>query len=382
MNLRVLLPVAVAVVSLGVSSWACPFCSAPEMTLAEQFFQADLALLGKWKGGEPAKGEKPGTTEYEIVEVSRDPLKTLKAGDMLTLPRHRAGKPGDLCLLLGTKGTTVEWVPLDVTEEGYKYIAQSPPIQKPAAERLKYYVKHLESKDPMVAADAYGEFGMANYKDLLAIRDQLPHDTLRKWVESPDTPSIRLGLYGLMLGVCGNADDAAMMEKKIVVSTQDYRLGIDGVMGGYLLLTGDKGLQVIEKTKFEDEKVPFSELFAALQAVRFMRGYGTDVIPEERLKASLRLLLDRVDIADIIIADLARWKDWSVQDRLMEMFESEKYSVPSIRRAIVRYMHACTKDMPKEATQKPDHVAAAEKHLAELRERDPKLVKDVERFLQ
>lgn len=382
MNPKALLRAAAVVLSLAVAAWACPFCSAPEMTLAEQFYQADLAILAKWTGGEPAKGDKAGTTEYEIVEIARDPLKSLKAGDPLTLPRHRAGKAGDLCLLLGTKGTAVEWVPFDVTEEGYKYISQSPPIQKPAAERLKYYVKHLESKDPMVAADAYGEFAMANYKDLLAIRDQLPHDTIRRWVEAPDTPTIRLGLYGLMLGVCGTPDDAAMMEKKIVVSTQDYRLGIDGVMGGYLLLTGEKGLQLIEKTKFQDEKVPFSELFAALQAVRFMRGYGTDRIPEERLKASLRLLLDRVDIADIIIADLARWKDWTVQDRLMEMFESEKYSVPSIRRAIVRYMHACTKDMPKDATAKPDHVANAEKHLAQLRESDPKLVKDVERFLQ
>ncbi len=33
----------------------------------------------------------------------------------------------------------------------------------------------------------------------------------------------------------------------------------------------------------------------------------------------MRMLLDRPELADLVIADLARWEDWSVQDKLMAM---------------------------------------------------------------
>jgi hypothetical protein len=215
------------------------------------------------------------------------------------------------------------------------------------------------------------------------------------------------------------------MEQRVVNKGEDeFRLGIDGVMGGYLLLKGPAGLDVVDKAKFLDKKVPFSETYAALQALRFMWQYGDDRISKERLRASMRLLLDRPELSDIVIADLARWKDWTVQDRLRGMYGQEAYDVPSVKRAIVRYMFASTKDTgdkpaadkgasekvapeqpaagdsPKPAAEAnpkpvspvgtgtivaagpvPPHVAKGLKYLDELREKDPKLVKDVERFL-
>ena len=36
----------------------------------------------------------------------------------------------------------------------------------------------------------------------------------------------------------------------------------------------------------------------------------------------MRLLLDNPDFADQVIPDLARWEDWSVMDRLVEMFKA------------------------------------------------------------
>jgi hypothetical protein len=153
------------------------------------------------------------------------------------------------------------------------------------------------------------------------------------------------------------------------------------VMAGYLLLTREKGLDVLDSAKLINTEVPFSETYAAMQALRFMWTYGDGAISKERLRQSMRLLLDRPELADLVIADLARWKDWSVQGRLMEVYDEEGYDIPSTRRAIVRYLLACTKDVPKgDNAEIPESAKQAQKHLETLRERDPKTVTDAERF--
>ncbi|HVV98975.1 MAG TPA: hypothetical protein VHB77_01475 [Planctomycetaceae bacterium] len=233
----------------------------------------------------------------------------------------------------------------------------------------------------MIATDAFSEFANAQYKDVAGIAKQLPHEKLRKWIADPETPQTRLGLYGMMLGLCGNEDDAKLLEKKMLDANGDFRLGIDGVMGGYLLITGDKGLAVVDREKIEKKKIPFSETFAAMQALRFMWTYGNGRIEPERLRQSMRLLLDRPELADLVIADLARWKDWTVQDRLMEMYDSEEFNVPSVKRAIVRYLLVCSRHVATTADGSPNPYAADAKQLLEgLRKKDPKTVSEAERF--
>lgn len=228
----------------------------------------------------------------------------------------------------------------------------------------------------------------------------MPREKLRKWVTSPETPATRLGLYGLLIGLCGNGDDAQAIEKRIVQETEDFRLGIDGLMSGYLLLSGNEGLEVIEKTKLKDASVPFSETYAAMQALRFMWKYAEGRIEPERLRESMRILLERPELADLVIADLARWNDWGVQDRLMTMYRrtqepakktadgeevQDPYNIPSIKRAIVRYMLVSSKDAADEAVagkdaKLPEHVVKGRKYVEELRKLDPKTVQQAERF--
>jgi hypothetical protein len=62
------------------------------------------------------------------------------------------------------------------------------------------------------------------------------------------------------------------------------------------------------------------------------------------------------------------------------MYDSEEFNIPAHKRAIARYMLACTKDLPDEGAAAPQHVLDARKSLNELREKDPKMVATVERF--
>ena len=105
-------------------------------------------------------------------------------------------------------------------------------------------------------------------------------------------------------------------------------------------------------------------------------------MPGEKLKAAMRKVLDRPELADLVIATLSRWKDWEVQDEVVKLYGQQAYDIPSIKRAVVRYLFACAQDVPKGSSgPAPEHVAEAKKHLEAIRERDPKMVRDVERFL-
>ena len=121
-----------------------------------------------------------------------------------------------------------------------------------------------------------------------------------------------------------------------------------------------------------------------MAAFRFLWQYGHGVIPKDRLRSAMRLLVDRPGVADMAIADLARWQDWSVQDRLMEIYKKGNPENPlgeiAVRRAIIRYMIASTLD-GKENPTPPPHVAKAKKHLETLRQLDPRTVENFERLM-
>lgn len=386
----------------------CPFCSAPSQTMAEQVAQADGVCLVQWVKGQPATEQDPGTTTYEIVQVTKGPKDSVRKGDRITLSRHRNGKPGDLFLLMGTrlgKANTIEWgSPSEITEPAYQYVAQSPSPEMPAAKRLAYFVNFLEFPDQLISNDAFGEFANASYKDIAAIAPKMPRDKIRNWITRPETPPTRLGVYGMLLGLCGKPEDAKVLAEKIAPNSEDYRLGVDGMISGYLLLTGTPGLDNIDTWKIKDQKVAFSETYAAIMALRFMHDFAGGKIANERILQSIRLVLDRPDQADLIIVDLARWNDWSIQDRLMQLYGK---ATPGVKRAIISYMLASTKAKPGTSEKTADATASlgavtasgaqspvtassdeskinyvdrGKKYLEELRKRDPRRVKDAERF--
>jgi hypothetical protein len=385
----------VAATLMGGSALACPFCSAPSLTMAEQVAQSDAALLVKWTGGKPAAGNDGGSTDFEIVEILRQQSGgNLKRGGTLSLARYRSAKADTLFLLMGTKGgAAIDWgSPLEVTAESFAYIKNAPAPEAPVGKRLKYFMKHLESPDQMISTDAYSEFANAPYADIAPLASEMPREKIRQWIVDPNVMPSRFGLYGLMLGLSGTKDDVAVLEKKILETSDEFRLGIDGLMAGYLLLTRDEGLAKLEETKIANKKAPFSETYAVMQALRFMWQYGDGRISADRLRQSMRIFLERPELADLVIADLSRMKDWSVQQRLMELYGTEEYDIPSIKRAIVRYMMSSTKDVPATTattsssasattpTEPPAHVQQGTKYLAELEEKDPKTVADAKRF--
>lgn len=362
---------------------ACPFCSGPSRTLTEQLSQSEVTVLVKWIETEKGTLEKSGRTTFEIKEVVRQSDKDKrKVGDQIVINRHCLGAKGQLFLLLETKETSMHMgSPIQTSEVCFHYISQAPPAKEETSKRLRYFLNYLEHSDPMIANDAFAEFANAPYEEIASLAKEMPRKKIRKWIVNPETPVVRLGLYGLLLGLCGQNFDIAFMETKINAPVKKLRFGIDGLISGYLLLTGADGLDKIEQTKFVSKTVPYSETKAATQALRFMWVYGDERISKERLRKSMRLLLDRPELTDLVIADLARWNDWSILDRLTKMYKNKDYNNSSTKRAIVRYLLVASKGKNKQGSGADAvTVEKAKKLLKRLRTEDPKTVQNAERF--
>lgn len=404
-----LLTVLAFVASSATIVLACPFCSAPSLTLSEQLSQAQVAATAEWVSAVEPDGKNVASTVVKVRDILVG--SAIKPGDTVTLDSYRTGEPGDLFLILANSPDAsseaaptfeqanpgaapiaetfvpgqggLQWsTPIDITEEAAKYLAKLPAPGTPTQDRLAFFLNYLEFPDDTVSNDAYAEFASAPYEEIHPLAEKMPRDKIRGWVTSPDTPPTRLGLYGLMLGLCGEPADKKLMEAKITEQTDDFRLGIDGVMGGYLLLSGVEGLELIEARKLKDRTIPFSETYAAMQALRFLWSDGAkddeSQFTRDRLRQSMRLLLDRTELTDLVIADLARWSDWTQIERIYSLYDAEGFQIPSIKRAIVRFLLAATRVKDNQPTDA--QKALAEKYLAELNEKDPKTVKAAERF--
>lgn len=373
---------------------ACPFCGEPTLTLSEQLGKADDVVLAEWVSNSDKLGAQ--STKYEIVQIARDPLKKWKIGQNVTVERLIPGKSGNLALLLGKRPTLgktelTEWRdPIEITEVAYQYVLQAPSPETPVSKRLAYFSRFLEFGDPVIAKDAYGEFANSSYKDIVPVAKKLSAAKIRKWIFDSNRKELqtRRGLYGMLLGLCGDGSDIARLEEVIRENPVDeLRLGIDGMIGGYLLLAGADGLAVIEKAKFLASNVPFSETHSTLNALRFLWTYGEGRIPAERLRESLRLLLNQPQLAELAVIDLARWKDWKIQPQLMKLYDSGgEYSDVRMKRAIIKFMLVSTRDLPKglppnpPAADLPGHVRFGLECIETLRGRDPALVAESEKY--
>ncbi len=101
----------------------------------------------------------------------------------------------------------------------------------------------------------------------------------------------------------------------------------------------------------------FSRLYRVLLALRFHGDDGKSV-SKEKIAPVLRKFLDHPKYADLVIPDLARWQDWSVVDRVMELYRDKQNDAPFVRDPAAKYMRICP-------------LPVAEGYLAEMQKIDP-----------
>ncbi len=336
-------------------------------TLGEDLALNDIAVIGKLVqrptnvAADSPPEEHEGT--FEVV--------TALKGEVRLAGQPGANKPyrvkvlyfgekplGTQFLLFGieAKGGVVYGTPVPLSEAALPYVRRLSTLPKSGAERLSFFQVYFEHADLMLAQDAYDEFAAASYADLTALKDRMPHDQLRTWIQSKSVVASRKRLYLYMLSVCGTAADVPLLETLLREEDKDTRAFLDATVACYLTLKGTDGLASIEERFLKNPNSELNQVYAAIVGLRFV-GQESKTIPRERLTEAMRHVLEQPKLADIVIPDLTRWEDWSVVNKLVHLFVT---SDPEswVRVPVLNYLRACP-------------LAQAKAKLEELEKLDP-----------
>jgi hypothetical protein len=355
---------SLALIEMGVMARvarACPFCSAASQTFSEELGTMDVAVIAKLVKL-PPQSNKPGDdiqkATFEVTQVIKGDglVKEKEKVETLYFGEGTVGKP---FLVMGISPPQTMWsTPLPLSDRGMKYLTDLMKLPKEGAERLVFFQQYLEDADEMLARDAYDEFARAPYAQLKAIKDQLHHDQVVAWIKNSDIPASRRRLYLVILGITGTQADLPMIEEFMNSSDRKAKSGLDALIACYLTLKGEAGLPLVEKLFLANDKADYADTYAAIMAIRFHGSEG-GVIDAKQLVKALHPMLQRPELADLVIPDLAKWEDWSVMDRLFDLYKTANDKNSWVRVPVVNYLRACPLPKAKELLDQCEKIDPA-----------------------
>jgi hypothetical protein len=354
---------------------ACPFCSMQGQTLTGDVNQASMVLFGTLANAKlDANGAfGQGSTDLRIEAViKKNPI--LADQKVITLPRYvptdnNSTKFLIFCDVFKGKIDPYRGVPVKDNGDIVKYLQGALAVKdKDLGARLRFFFDYLDNADLEISNDAYKEFGNADYKDYREMAKHLPGDKIAKWLQDPETPAFRFGLYASMLGHCGTPAHADLLKKMLDDPQKRLSSGVDGILAGYVMLKPKEGWAYTRQILGDPAK-EFMLRYSALRTVRFLWDSRPDLIERKELLDGVCLLLDQGDVADLAIEDLRKWGQWGVANRVLGLHGKKSHDIPIVRRAILRYALACPE--PK-----------AVQFVTEQRKKDAETVKDVEELLK
>lgn len=341
---------------------ACPFCSAVSQTLRQEMKSMDAVVLAEVVGA----GESETDAEFKVLEIIKGeklvkPSQSIRAAYFGTAPK------GSKFLLMGVDPPDLLWsAPLPVSVKAIEYVKSISGLPENVGKQLEFFIKYLENPEAMLARDAYDEFAQAPYPEIQAMKPKLDREQLLKWIQDANMPADRKRLYLVMLGICGKSEDAELIEKMLRSEDPNQRAGLDAMIACYVTLRKADGLKLIDELFLSNRKSPYADTYSAIMALRF---HGTDgnVVEKSRVLKSMQLILQRPELADLVIPDLARWEDWSQIDTLVTLFKTADDKSSWVRVPVINYLRACP--LPEAASQ-----------LGELEKLDPAAFKRATAF--
>lgn len=408
---------------LSGSLRACPFCLAPPQSFSGQLQLCDFAVIAELLVVRQGTATAPPLSQLRIRHtLTGDPAVMMACqinpGQLSTLPFALEGDTGQLYLLYGVHGgsdatglvqtfarpdnhTTpaetasppgsqatspfrtklvsqkltlriadrCEWTDqLFISSEVARYLQNLPSADLPRRQRLAWFAAWLEDPDPAIAADAWAEFAAASWDEVRSTAPLLKREAIRSWIANPLTGPERLGLYGLLLGLCGQPDDAAFLVQQLNdPATGAFRFGGEGLLAGYLLLTGETGLKRISPW-FLSESADDTARHALMQCLDFVQADEPQLTTSATRCDVMRQLAKNPVLQPTAVMTLARWQDWDSLNTVETLFRAEvaqgaelngsEYLGVSGLQAMLEFTRLC-------AAAESEHSAAAAEFLVQ-----------------
>jgi hypothetical protein len=344
---------------------ACPFCTAQALTMTEEIdtsVVSVVATLAKVPDNnqqpvDPNESLAPCEFTIDRVIKGEDVLGDEKIVKTLYLGQAPTGSKFLITAIPSEQSKIIWAAPIALPDRGVEYLDKVLKLPKEGPERLIFFQDYLQDKDDLLARDAYDEIVKIPYDTIRQAKDKLRRKDFIKWIQEPETTASKRRMFFSLLSVCGEKEDVPMVEKMIRSTDRRDRSGLDSMLNCYMSLLGEDAMPLIEELFLKDPKVDYTDRYSAIMAIRFQ---GTDgkAVPRERLVKSLRLNLDHPKVADLVVMDLARWKDWDSMERLVEMFKKSTDETIFIREPVINYLRICPR-------------SEAKKHLEDLAKMDP-----------
>lgn len=347
---------------------ACPLCfSGLVITPGQKLDSADEAVLavptarrGEFRVVEVVKGTPDTSQPITEPATSADvvgPLTSQAAGTPPEEPAA-AGKP----LLLIRNRLTEQWTSLGLIDLAYaewlrRVAAADRPGDDPPAktwpqttvtwssltdaewrERLPLIAPELESSEPLVAEIAYGELARAPYGAMRVLEPLLDADAVLGWVSDPSRAQ-RRAAYLLLLGIAGDADDAAAIERRIDAALlSGDATDLAAMLAADMEIRGPDRVAWIEETFFADDSRTLPEIEAARLALS-VHGGVDGTVPRQRVVEAYRFFIhEREGMAGFVAQDLADWQVWDATGDYVEILRSNRVRDPASQFAIVTYL--------------------------------------------
>jgi hypothetical protein len=351
---------------------ACSLCGGlNQFTLRQEMDRAKMVLYGTLSNPRFGTDGQPGTTDLQALKVLKDnPVRGGRATVQLNryLPVLDPRDPPKFVVFCDVINGKID--PYRGKQAGaavVEYLEGAKALEgKGRTLMLLYYFRFLTHEDKALADDAFLEFARSTDQEIGEVARRLEPDRLRRLVQDPKTPSSQLGLYAFMLGACGTARDADLLRGMIERPTDRTAGALDGLLSGYITLRPAEGWDLVVRL-LADRRRPFTERLAVSRTLRFYHSWK----PAESRKQVLRglsVMVPDPDVADLAIEDLRQWQMWDLTDTVLAQYGKPTHASPIARRTIGRYALSCP-------------LPQARRFVAELRRRDPAMVRDLEEAL-
>lgn len=304
---------------------------------------------------------------FRVMEVLKGDAVSGPGAEVL-VPSADLFKVGDNVLLVAvSEEDKWEWGAVGpLSDAAQEHIKKLPTLPKSGIGRMGYFLPYLGSSDTFLSNDAFNEFAMASIEEMATVEPLLDCQEVIKTINDPNTKLEMRRLHWTLLSLCGEKADVKVAIDAINkrLGEEEDQVGFDSALSCALVLGGEESLNMIEERILANPDARHSDISSAILAIRV---HGTEFkqIPRARLLESLRLVLEKPRVADLVIPDLARWEDWSQIDRLLELFELPLEESQYLRVPVVRYLQTCPLPEAEDALEKcrkldPDAVRRAQ----------------------
>ena len=170
------------------------------------------------------------------------------------------------------------------------------------------------------------------------MKSRLAAPAIRRWLADPRIAA-RQPLYLLLLGIAGDAQDAAALERRLEAAAEaGDATNLGPLIAADLQLRGPSRMAWVDARYLRDPKRSTREIEAVLLALS-VHGNANAAIPRERVIESYRVFMQaHKALAGFVAQDLAAWQYWDAVHEYVALMKSDVRQQYASRVAILAYL--------------------------------------------